>query len=243
MPSRGRPEKSLATFQKWNNPDTYNFQYILSLDQDDPLLDKYLDIYPDYFSLKDTPNNARILVNKNRSAIDAINAAAKYAWADILMVVSDDSEPCADGSNYDNQHNWADKIHQAVPRHRDWILKTQDGIQPWIITMPIMGRDYYQRFGYIYHPDYAHMFCDTELTCVADITGKKIVSNIMFPHKHYSVTGETPDFIAKKNDATWAQGEKLFLERYKRNFDLPPGQPIQDSGMIRYLQMKNALNR
>lgn len=236
MPSRGRPEKSLEAYYKWyGSGDAYNFQYILSLDIDDPYLDRYLDIYPDYFSLKHTTSNCRILVNKNRSAIDAINKAAEYARADILMVVSDDSDPG------ENKRNWADKIYQATSGKRDWILKVQDGIQPWIITQPIMDRAYYRRFGYIYHPDYQHLFCDTELTCVADITGRKIVSNLLFPHNHYSVTKESPDSIAKKNDATWAQGEKLFLERYARNFDLPQGGEIQDKGMINWLKKKHAI--
>jgi hypothetical protein len=231
MPSRGRPEKSLETFRKWDCNSPYNFQYILSLDIDDPLLNVYMDIYPDFFSLTHTENNCRILVNKNRSAIDAINKAAEYSWADKLIVVSDDSEPC---------QSWPDYIHMAVSGKRDWILKVQDGIQPWLITQPIMDRTYYDRFGYIYHPDYQHMFCDTELTCVADITGRKITSNILFPHKHYSVTKEKPDAIARKNDSTWNQGEKLFLDRYERNFDLPPGGKIQDNGMINWLKAKHA---
>lgn len=235
MPSRGRPEKSLQTYNKWyGSGDARNFQYILSLDIDDPALDKYLEIYPDYFSLKHTESNCRILVNKNRSAIDAINKAAEYSWADILMVVSDDSDPG------EHKYNWADKIYQSVPKHRDWIMKVQDGIQPWLITQPIMGRDYFKRFGYIYYPGYDHMFCDTELTCVADITEKKITSNILFPHKHYSVTKERPDAIARKNDATWPQGEKLFLERYEINFGLPQGGKIQDKGMINWLKAKHA---
>jgi hypothetical protein len=73
---------------------------------------------------------------------------------------------------------------------------------------------------------------------VADITGRKIVSNLKFVHKHYSITGEGPDNLNRRADATWKQGEDLFIERYKRNFDLPPGQPIQDKGMIRFIQNK-----
>ena len=210
-PSRGRPEKSVQTIQKWI---PYDCQVIVSLDQDDPTLDKYLELYPDYFTLAPTAHY-RIIVNQNRSAVDAINKAAELslAFGDWMIVVSDDSEPC---------ESWPDKVYQATWQKRDWILKTQDGIQPWIITMPIMDMDYYQRFGYIYHPDYLHMFCDTELTCVADLTGRKIESNLLFPHKHYSVTKEKPDAINKRADATWAQGEKLFIQRANQKFGLKP---------------------
>lgn len=224
-PSRGRPEKSKQTIHKWLNSliDIHQIELIVSCDLDDTKLRDYKDIYS-HTIFKENP----VIINKNKSAVDAINYASSIAKGDILIVVSDDTD-CFSG--------W-DAILKEVEGKTDFILKTQDGIQPWIITMPIMDRVYYNRFGYIYHPDYLHMFCDTELTCVADITGRKIKSNLLFPHKHYSVTKEPPDEVNKKSDATWAQGEKLFLERYKRNFDLPPGKPIEDNGMIRYLQRK-----
>lgn len=217
-PSRNRAMKSLHTTTRWVEMSSKNVEaeLLVSVDEDDPQMDLY-ESYP------------KLIINKNRSAVDAINNAAKVASGDIFIVVSDDTEPV---------QNWDHKILNFVDDHKDWILKTEDGIQPWIITMPIMDRTYYNRFGYIYHPDYLHMFCDTELTCVADITGRKLTSNLLFPHKHYSVTKEQPDAINKKADSTWAQGEKLFLERYKRNFDLPPGQPIQDKGMINWLMKR-----
>lgn len=221
-PSRGRAKKARSTVDKWwgNYMHGQDFEHILSIDADDPILPEYLRLFPIGYT---------VIINKNRSAIDAINNAAKIAGGDILMVISDDTEQCP---------TWKESIYHEANGKTDWIMKTQDGIQPWIITMPIMDRAYYNRFGYIYHPDYLHMFCDTELSCVADITGRKIKSNLLFPHKHYSVTKEQPDEINKKADSTWAQGEKLFLERYKRNFDLPPGKPIEDNGMIRFLQRK-----
>lgn len=218
-PSRSRPDKAASTIKNWNAlaSDKKSFQWTLALDNDDPKIDEYLGL----FIAKH--------ITETRTAVAAINHCAKIVDGDILMVVSDDTEPT---------QNWDQLIKNSVGSKTDWILKTQDGIQPWIITMPIMDRTYYNRFGYIYHPDYLHMFCDTELTCVADITGRKLTSNLLFPHKHYSVTKEQPDAINKKADATWSQGEKLFLERYKKNFDLPAGQPIQDKGMIDWLKKR-----
>lgn len=226
-PSKGRPLKSFQAFKAWSDAAKYpqGARWLCSLDWDEDI-GSYMDAY--------TVNGFPIMspiISKNKSAVDAVNNAAKHWMADgeIFIVVSDDTAPC--------QH-WDDKIFKEVEGKSDWILKTQDGIQPWIITMPVLDRAYYNRFGYIYYPGYRHMFCDTELTCVADITGRKITSNLLFPHKHYSVTKEPPDEINKKADATWARGEKLFLERYKMNFDLPPGSKIQDRGMIDWLQRK-----
>lgn len=205
-PSRSRPKDAFAAANKWIEKAGCKVEYILSCDTDDPLGYQY----GAYFSGKDA------IVNNNRSAIDAINNAAKVATGDIFIQMADD---------FDCPDNWALQIIEATKGKTDWILKTQDGIQKWIITLPIMDRRYYERFGYIYYPEYQHMFCDTEMSCVADLTGRKIISNISFPHNHYS-TGKRPkDAISEKADATWAQGEKLFLERYKKNFGLidPPG--------------------
>lgn len=221
-PSRGRVQKSMHTIRKWRQ----NYmgcdgplELIVSCDVDDFHLKGYVSLY-----------GSSVLINENRSSVEAINNAAKVAQGDILMVVSDDTD-CMD--------QWNFKILKEVEGKSDWILKTQDGIQDWIITMPIMDRAYYNRFCYIYHPSYKHLFCDTELTCVADITGRKIVSNLMFPHNHYSIGKSEIDDVYRKNDATNAEGERIFLERYKRNFDLSPGNKIQDKGMINWLQKRH----
>lgn len=203
-PSRSRPVKAKEAADKWISRAGIEVEYILSLDESDPVKHQY-----------DLPNNKDhehyAIFRNNRSAIDAINAAAAESTGDIFIQMADD---------FDCPENWGLKIIEATQGKTDWILKTQDGTQGWIITLPIMDRVYYNRFGYVYNPEYLHMFCDTELTAVADLTGRKITSNIQFKHNHYSVTGHKPDEVSQRADATWAQGERLFIERYKKNFGL-----------------------
>jgi aspartyl-tRNA synthetase len=201
-PSRSRPEKSYETIKEWVAKATTDIEVIISLDENDPKRKEY----------RRPVTKGMFLINPNRSAVDAINNAAKAATGDILIVVSDDTE-CPD--------RWDEKLLREVEGRTDWIMKTKDGIQPWIITMPVMDRTYYNRFGYVYHPDYMHMFCDTELTAVADLTGRKIESSLIFPHRHYTVTLDKPDEINEKANRTWAQGRALFVKRYENNFDLP----------------------
>lgn len=224
-PSRSRPQKCYNNLTNWL-ADTYKegIKWIVSVDEDDPELLTYKSAFP---ILKD---GRGLLINNNKSSVDAINHAAKFTTEDIIIVVSDDM---------DRPQMWDAKLIQEVKGKTDWILKTKDGIQDWIITLPILDRAYYNRFGYIYHPDYLHLFADTELTCVADILGRKITSNLLFPHNHYSIGKATLDSVYSKNDRTNEQGEKLFLERYARNFDLPPGNKIQDRGMIEWLKKRN----
>lgn len=219
-PSRSRPQKSFETAEKWLNlnwADMSEVQFIASVDSDDPLLEDYKRIY-----------NTLLLINNNKSSIEAINNAAKIARGNLLMVVSDDTVCDSD---------WLNSLIRETNNKRDFILKTQDGIQPYIITMPIMDRAYYNRTGYIYHPDFQHLFCDTYLTCVADITGRKITSNLMFKHDHYSVNKTAPDELHKRNDATWKQGEETFI-RLMKEFTPEDRNRIQDPGMKRWLRNK-----
>jgi hypothetical protein len=216
-PSRGRPQIARQTLDKWWGDYImgHNFEHILSIDVDDPAKEEYEKLFP---------VGCTLIQNSNRSAVDAINNAAKVATGDILMVVSDDTEPCP---------AWYEYIYHEANGRKDWILKTQDGIQPYIITMPIMDRAYYNRTGYIYYPTFDHMFCDTYLTCVADITGRKITSNLLFPHRNDSIK----DDLRKRTDSTWKQGEDLFIKLMKE-FSPEERARITDSSMKNWLRNK-----
>lgn len=224
FPSRGRARKSHDTAVKWREQagEGVELELILSIDRSDPAGDRY--------KIYHRATADKIVHRESRSAVEAINNAAEVATGDIMIVVSDDTE-CFQG--------WGTALLKELEGKKDFILKTQDGIQKYIITMPVLDRAYYNRFGYIYYPGYVHMFCDLEITCVADITQRKLSSDLMFKHNHYSVTQEKPDETNRRADRTWNEGEKLFLERYRKNFDLPKGGKIQDKGMIDWLLKKN----
>jgi glycosyltransferase involved in cell wall biosynthesis len=214
-PTRSRPEKSVETVDKWIDLSSNyaNIQLIVSLDEDDPKLDEYKQAY----------DSLAYIINRNRSCVDAINNAAKKANGDILIVVSDDTDCFVDWDLY------ILKVSEGMGN--DWILKTQDGIQPWIITAPIMDRAYYNRFGYIYHPDFEHMFCDTYMTAVADITGRKITSNLEFKHLNNTIN----DDLRNRTNGTWAQGEATFI-RLMREFTPEERNRITDRSMKNWLR-------
>jgi len=183
---------------------THDVEVIISLDADDPLLNKYLKVFP------------KSLVNKNRSAVDAINNAAKIATGEIMIVLSDDTE-CP--------RNWEMVVNKACDGKEDFVLKTFDGIQTWIVTMPILDRKYYNRYGYIYHPSYLHQFVDTHFTHVADVT-KRIVwrNDILFPHRHKRVMDE----VYRRSDQTWNHGKKTYIQMLKQNLGLDTSIDIMD---------------
>lgn len=190
-----------------NCATTKDFELIVSIDENDQHLEQYKSLYS-----KIKEYNIKIIVNRNRTAIDAINNAAKESTGEILIVVSDDT---------DAVRGWNEIFLSAIGTHTDCVLKVHDGTQDYIVTMPILDRKYYNRFGYIYYPEYEHQFCDTEFTHVADVTNRIIWRNdIQVKHLHYSVVKERRDELYTRNDNTWNQGKNLYLRRVKEKFGL-----------------------
>lgn len=179
---------------------------VISLDNSDLELNKYI---LNYNSLN-YPVTVR--VNVNKGAIEAINRAANIAQGNILIVVSDDTACPV---------NWGLRLLAAIGDKKDFVLKTDDGIQRTMVTMPILDMAYLERDGYIYNPIYDHLFADKEFSDVA-YARKRVIKKmgLKFPHKHYSRTGQAPDEVHLKNELTYEPGKRIYLERKKIHFGL-----------------------
>ena len=103
---------------------------------------------------------------------------------------------------------WDDIIRQDMEEgfpDLDGALWYQDGYQDRICTLNIMGKKYYDRFGYIYHPDYHSLFCDNEFTEVAQGFGKMgHYVEVLFRHEHFANNSKV------KRDALYDRNEALF---------------------------------
>ena len=195
-----------------------NVEFIISVDDNDPDLQNYKDRY--------RPQD--LIINKNRSCVDAINNAAKRANGDILIVVSDDTGSFP---------GWSGELLKELKGKSDYLLKTDDGIQDYIVTQTIMDRKYYELDGYIYHPDFFHQFADTYMTCVADIRGRLITSKLKFPHLHYSYSGgkEVADALNHRNDLTWKDGQDTFV-RLMKQFTVEERNRIKNKSMRGFMK-------
>jgi hypothetical protein len=217
-PSRSRKELALKTIQNWYQAcdDKTNFEYILSTDADD-------------FSYNDDCfdrlyDNFKRIKSVNRSVVGAVNNAAKVCCGSIIVVISDDFDTPP-------QH-WDALLLHWLKDKSDFCVKTHDGLQPTLITLPIVDRIYYERYGYIYNPEFLHMFVDQDMTAVALMTGKYLQIPITFEHNHYSTGKTLKDALNARNDATWKQGEKLFNERLKTNFGI--AEPVMQYSEIQW---------
>ena len=220
-PSRSRPIKSIHTMNRWGKAANFPFELIVSLDDTDDDVGRYLSYYEGFLKSK-------VIVNRNRSCVDAINNAAKVATGDLFVVVSDDTQ-CFD--------LWDNELLKLVEGKEDYLLKTDDGIQDYIVTMTVMDRKYYERDGYIYHPDFFHQFSDTHMTCVADIRGRLIHSKLKFPHLHPSYSGgrEMTDALNTRNDLSWKDGQDTFV-RLMKQFTPEERDRIKNPGMRNFLR-------
>lgn len=200
-PSRGRPAQMVGTRTKWLDgaDDLSNIEYIFSLDSDDVTIPHVITDW------------VRTAIKPNKSAIEAINNAAKVSTGDLIVVISDD---------FDCPEHWDTLLLKEISDHRDFVLKTVDGLQPTLVTLPIMDRIYYERYGYVYHPDYLHMASDVELTAVALMTGKLLRSDLVFPHLHYSAGLSPKDHINEKNDTTYEHGDRILAQHKVNNFGI-----------------------
>lgn len=217
-PSRGRPTKALQTVNLWKSRASgqHKIEHVLSIDHSDPELENY--------KRQDYEGWTMILIADNDCAVQATNKAASKCSGDILVMLSDDFE-CPQG--------WDNCIVNAFAEMGDrhgYVLKTYDGLQKWLVTLAIMDRKYYEEQGYFYYPSYKHMFCDTEMTHKAELEGKLIKRlDLVFPHKHYSTNGGKEDETTKRANATWNQGEQIYLARVKGCFGLQGVDPLNIS--------------
>lgn len=211
-PSRKRPELAFETANKWLTHAVNPLQYIISIDKDDPTAEDYINNFMPFSEQWLSRHTVAMRLSENKSSVEAINKGAEDTCNDLLIVVSDDFE-CFPG--------WDEWLLSKLEGQKDFIVKTTDTLQEWLITLPIMDRAYYNRFGYIYYPGYKHMFSDTEMTEVGHLLGRVIDlrdKEHAFLHRHPCGGFVQKDETYLRNDETWNQGEELFNERKKNNF-------------------------
>lgn len=141
-----------------------------------------------------------------RCYVEGVNLAAKHSTGDILIVIADDQYPC---------EHWDTRIACVMPNlkvdGRDFIptllhvtTGTPDEFARQITPMPIMNRSLYEKWGYVFYPEYESMYADNDLCDHAKAEGVLAEArHLFFPHKH-----------AMFNENGWVKNPKLD-EAYK----------------------------
>jgi hypothetical protein len=211
-PTRSRPEKSVDTLKKYieRANDMKNIQILVSLDEDDITVtdEMYTSLHPN------------IIVKRGQSdgKISAINRDIPDPETfDILLLASDDMIP--------NMYGYDDVIRDSMQQFfpdTDGVLFFNDGYVGYRLnTLVICGSKYYQRFGYIYYPEYKSLYCDNEFMDTANRLGKQVYLNkVIIKHEHPANSHVLMDELYKKNEGSYGVDGCLYESRYKPDYDV-----------------------
>lgn len=218
LPSRGRPQKLLEVLRLYINKatDPSKMFFMITLDSDDPtahspLIDSLIALHP----------NVRVHVGISGTKIKAVNRDMDVApFFDILLLASDDMIPIVDGYDEIIRSN----MHKYYPS-TDGVLWFNDGFQGnGLNTLPIMGRKYYQRFGYIYNPIYQTLWCDKEFTDVSIFLRRQTYfPEVIIEHRHFVNGKALIDETYLKNSAGEDVDTEIYKNRLKTNHGIGLG--------------------
>jgi hypothetical protein len=209
FPTRSRPEKFLNVLRLYveNMESPHDNNILVTCDVGDTSMnnDHIKEEIKRY-------SNVNIQYLHNKSKIEAVNNGLPLDGYDIILLASDDMIPVAFG--YDNI------IRKTMIKYfpdTDGVLWFNDGIQGMNFnTLCILGKKYYDRFGYIYHPSYKSYYCDNEFTYISKKLERVIYCNdVIIRHVHHCMNPELIDDLYKFNDQ-YAEQDKLNWEKRQK---------------------------
>jgi hypothetical protein len=214
FPTRGRKTKFLSVLKKYYDlcEDKDNTHFLISLDEDDSEMnDQHTkDVLRTY-------KNLTFIYDNSKSKIDAVNRDIEKivdSW-DILLLASDDMIPQIKGYDIIIKN----KMSEFFPE-TDGILWFNDGFQGnRLNTLCILGKKYYERFNYIYHPDYKSCWSDNEFMEVGNILKKQIyIDQVIIKHEHPDWGYGSIDYVHNNNVKDWHHDNNVFQQRKSNNF-------------------------
>lgn len=210
FPTRNRRNVFLNTFDLYYNmlSGKHDFEFRISMDADDHEMNSQ-----DLWEYLDSKKNITYCYGDSKCKVEAINANMHDTQFDVVLLASDDMVPKEQG--YD------DIIMQAFERLYpafDGAVWFNDGrVGNSLCTLSIMGKKLYDRFGYIYHPDYKSLFCDNEFHEVCHSWSKMTyVDRVIIQHAWVDATGV--DELHRRNESLWQRDQRMYELRKANNF-------------------------
>jgi hypothetical protein len=216
FPTRGRVDKFFKILDMYYTllDDKINTEFCITIDDDDLTMNN-----DRVFDRLDSYDNVSYFVGFSKTKIEAINADMEEVDNyDIILLASDDMVPQIQG--YDTI------IREKMKNHypdTDGILWFYDGNRKDLNTLCVLGKKYYDRFGYIYHPGYKSFYCDDEFTQVGNKLGKQtFIDNVIIKHEHPDIPKFKDNFdeLYAKNNKYYSVDYNFFQLRKKNRFGL-----------------------
>lgn len=206
-----------------NLSNKQDYHIFTSIDVDDESMDPIPKINGNHTYIAGTSTGKINAINRD---MDYINS--QYDW-DILVTMSDDMMFIERGFDDVIRKsfyviNYYNKL--KIGENLDQYIHFNDGNQrDNVCTMHIVGREYYNRFNYIYNPEYISLWCDVENDLVAKQLGcYKYMGDtpLLFKHLHPAWGFGIHDEQYKKTESRemWIKDEQTFNKRKSNNFGL-----------------------
>lgn len=161
--------------------------------------------------------NTTVLYGTSTSKVNAINRDMQlYTDWDILINMSDDMEFIMPGFDTAILNDYA-----KFPVGDVFLHYPDQAAGAALCTMSIMDKQYYDRDGYIYHPDYKSLFCDNEAQEVAKLRGRYIfIKRRLFNHNHPAWGLAPMDALMVHTESFHLEDKATFERRKSINFGL-----------------------
>ena len=215
FPTRNRKNKFFKVLRQYQNlcEDLDNTYFLITLDNDDESMNS-----SDVEDIFNTFKNVKVIYGTSNSKIHAVNRDIELVndW-DIVLLASDDMTPKVKG--YDNIiRNKMKEFYSDT----DGILWFNDGFQgEKLNTLCILGKKYYKRFNYIYHPDYKSCWSDNEFMEVGKILKKQTyIDSVIIKHEHPDWGYGNRDQIHTNNINDYQYDLGVYNRRKEINFEL-----------------------
>lgn len=193
---------------------TPHFRIVVSADTDDVEMNS-----PEVRELCSRYHNVRLVYGEGSTKIDACNRDMNlYDW-DWCVLMSDDMRFTKFGWDYD----MLKQIREVWPTGTDWFAHFNDGfVGEKLPTLNIVGREYYSRDNYLYHPSYKSVSCDAENMYVAQMRDRyKYFPELYFNHLHPANLKEPSDHVYRRNHVHGDADTENYFKRMRENFGLP----------------------
>jgi hypothetical protein len=153
----------------------------------------------------------------SKTKIEAINADLEHAGDyDVMLLASDDMIP--------QIHGYDDIIMQDMQTYYpdgDGVLHYNDGKQgERLNTLCIFGKKYFERFGYIYNPEYISVFPDNEFTDVSRILRKATYIDRVIIRHFWIEIGIDALYMRNENRELYAHDNAVYNRRKEAGFGL-----------------------
>lgn len=216
FPTRGRKDKFFITLDKYHNycSDIETTMFLISIDSDDDEMNN-----EETIKRITSYKNTKLVIGNSLSKIDAVNRDLSdfdYDW-DIVLLASDDMIPQVKGYDTIIRDNMSFNYPDT-----DGILWFNDGFQGnRLNTLCILGKKYYERFNYIYHPDYKSCWSDNEFMVVGNLLKKQsYIDQVIIRHEHPDWGYGGADYVHNNNVNDFNHDHNVFQTRSSNNFYL-----------------------